>query len=64
MFIGSDTMLIAPVKIGKGAIIAAGSVICQDVPPNSMAIERGKQKNIKDGAVRYRDRKKLKNTKV
>ncbi|MBA7695308.1 Bifunctional protein GlmU [subsurface metagenome] len=59
VFIGSDTMLIAPVKIGKGAIIAAGSVIYQDVPPNSLAIERGKQKNIKDGAVRYRDRKKL-----
>ena len=63
VFIGSDTMLIAPVKIGKGAIIAAGSVIYQDVPSNSMAIERGEQKNIKDGAVRYRDRKKLKNTK-
>jgi len=62
--IGSDTMLIAPVKIGRGAIIAAGSVIYQDVPSNSMAIERGKKKNIKDSAVRYRDRKKLKNTKV
>jgi len=63
VFIGSDTMLIAPVKIGKGAIIAAGSVIYQDVPSNSLAIERGEQKNIKDGAVRYRYRKKLKNIK-
>ena len=57
VFIGSDTMLIAPVKIGKGAIVAAGSVVYMDVPPDSMAIERGKQKNIKNGAVKYRKRK-------
>jgi len=63
VFIGSDTMLIAPVKIGNGAVVAAGSVIYQDVPSNYLAIERGGQKNIKNGAVRYRDRKKLKNTK-
>jgi bifunctional UDP-N-acetylglucosamine pyrophosphorylase/glucosamine-1-phosphate N-acetyltransferase len=63
VFIGSDTMLIAPVRIGKGAIVAAGSVIDQDVPSNSLVIERGKQKNIKNGAVRYRERKKIKNAK-
>ena len=63
VFIGSDTMLIAPVKIGKGAIVAAGSVIYKDVPSNSLAIERGKQKNIKDGASRYRDKRNLKNEK-
>lgn len=57
VFIGSDTMLIAPVKIGKGAIVAAGSVVSRDVPPDSMAIERGKQKNIKNGAVKYKKRK-------
>lgn len=56
-FIGSDTMLIAPVRIGKGAIVAAGSVITGDVPGNAMAIERAKQKNIKNGAVKYRNRK-------
>jgi len=61
VFIGSDTMLIAPVKIGKSAIVAAGSVIYKDVPSNSLAIERGEQKNIKDGAVRYRSRKRIKN---
>jgi len=63
VFIGSDTMLIAPVRIGKGAIVAAGSVIDQDVPSNSLAIERGKQKNIKNGAIRYKERKKIKNVK-
>ncbi len=63
VFIGSDTMLIAPVKIGNGAVVAAGSVIYRDVPPDCLAIERGEQKNIKNGAIKYRDRKKLKNTK-
>jgi len=57
-FIGSDTMLIAPVRIGKGAIVAAGSVITRDVQPDAMAIERAKQKNIRKGAAKYRNRKK------
>lgn len=56
-FIGSDTMLIAPVRVGKGAIVAAGSVITEDVPPDSLAIARGAQKNIGQGAVRYRKKK-------
>jgi bifunctional UDP-N-acetylglucosamine pyrophosphorylase/glucosamine-1-phosphate N-acetyltransferase len=58
VFIGSDTMLIAPVRIGKGAIVAAGSVITRDVAPDAMAIERAKQKNIKKGATKYRNKKK------
>ncbi|HAJ94968.1 MAG TPA: bifunctional UDP-N-acetylglucosamine diphosphorylase/glucosamine-1-phosphate N-acetyltransferase GlmU [Actinobacteria bacterium] len=58
-FIGSDTMLVAPVRIGRGAIVAAGSVITGDVPDNALAIERAKQKNIKNGAVKYRNRKKM-----
>ena len=56
-FIGSDTMLIAPVRIGRGAIVAAGSVITRDVGENVMAIERAKQKNIRNGAVKYKNRK-------
>jgi bifunctional UDP-N-acetylglucosamine pyrophosphorylase/glucosamine-1-phosphate N-acetyltransferase len=56
-FIGSDTMLIAPVRIGRGAIVAAGSVITRDVGENVMAIERSKQKNIRNGAVKYKNRK-------
>ena len=47
-FIGSDTQLIAPVRVGKGAYVAAGSSITEDVPPESLAIGRGKQVN-KDG---------------
>ncbi|MCL4378227.1 MAG: bifunctional UDP-N-acetylglucosamine diphosphorylase/glucosamine-1-phosphate N-acetyltransferase GlmU [Actinobacteria bacterium] len=58
VFIGSDTMLVPPVRIGKGAIVAAGSVITGDVPDNAMAFSRGKQINKLDGAVKYRKKKK------
>jgi bifunctional UDP-N-acetylglucosamine pyrophosphorylase / glucosamine-1-phosphate N-acetyltransferase len=44
-FIGSNTALVAPVKIGKNALIGAGSVITKDVPENSLALARGKQVN-------------------
>lgn len=42
-FIGSDTMLVAPVEIGEGAITAAGSTITKDVPRNGLGIGRSKQ---------------------
>jgi bifunctional UDP-N-acetylglucosamine pyrophosphorylase/glucosamine-1-phosphate N-acetyltransferase len=45
-FIGSDTMLVAPVTIGAGAITGAGSAITHDVPPDSLAVERAEQKAI------------------
>lgn len=47
VFIGSDTQLIAPVRIGKGAYIGAGSTITEDVPPESLALSRVRQRNIK-----------------
>ena len=50
-FIGSDTQLIAPVRIGKRAYVAAGSSITEDVPADSLAIARGKQVN-KEGWAR------------
>ena len=37
-FIGSDTMLVAPVTVGKGAVTAAGAVVTKDVPPYRLAI--------------------------
>ncbi|MCA1562491.1 MAG: bifunctional UDP-N-acetylglucosamine diphosphorylase/glucosamine-1-phosphate N-acetyltransferase GlmU [Acidobacteria bacterium] len=49
-FIGSDTQLIAPVRVGRGAYVAAGSSITEDVPPEALAISRGKQVN-KEGWV-------------
>ncbi|HVF79020.1 MAG TPA: bifunctional UDP-N-acetylglucosamine diphosphorylase/glucosamine-1-phosphate N-acetyltransferase GlmU [Solirubrobacteraceae bacterium] len=45
VFIGSDTMLVAPVEIGDGAYTAAGSVITEDVPPGALAIGRARQVN-------------------
>jgi bifunctional UDP-N-acetylglucosamine pyrophosphorylase / glucosamine-1-phosphate N-acetyltransferase len=44
-FVGSDTQLIAPVRVGKGAYVAAGSSITTDVPADALAISRGKQIN-------------------
>ena len=44
-FIGSDSQLVAPVRIGKGAYVAAGSSIVEDVPAGSLGIARGKQVN-------------------
>ncbi len=44
-FIGSDTMLVAPVTVGDGALTASGSVITEDVPPEAVAIARARQVN-------------------
>lgn len=45
-FIGSDTMLIAPVRVGKGAVTGAGSAISVDVPDGALGVERSRQRNI------------------
>jgi bifunctional UDP-N-acetylglucosamine pyrophosphorylase/glucosamine-1-phosphate N-acetyltransferase len=45
VFIGSDTALVAPVRVGDGAYVAAGSVITENVPPDALAIARGRQAN-------------------
>jgi bifunctional UDP-N-acetylglucosamine pyrophosphorylase/glucosamine-1-phosphate N-acetyltransferase len=45
-FIGSNSQLIAPVRIGKGAYVGAGSSITSDVPPGALGIARGRQANI------------------
>jgi bifunctional UDP-N-acetylglucosamine pyrophosphorylase/glucosamine-1-phosphate N-acetyltransferase len=44
-FIGSDTALVAPVRVGARALVAAGSVIIEDVPDDAMGIARGRQAN-------------------
>jgi bifunctional UDP-N-acetylglucosamine pyrophosphorylase/glucosamine-1-phosphate N-acetyltransferase len=43
VFIGSDTMLVAPVTVGDGALTASGSVITNDVPPGALALGRARQ---------------------
>ena len=57
-FIGSNSALVAPIAIGKGALIAAGSVITKDVDENAIGIARSPQKQIKDGASRKKGGKK------
>ena len=59
-FIGSDTMLVAPVTIGEDAVTGAGSVITRDVSPGALAVERGEQKEIRGYAARVEARKKKK----
>ncbi|MGA7615789.1 MAG: bifunctional UDP-N-acetylglucosamine diphosphorylase/glucosamine-1-phosphate N-acetyltransferase GlmU [Thermoanaerobaculia bacterium] len=46
VFIGSDTQLVAPVRVGKGAYVGAGSTITKDVPPDALALSRTPQKVI------------------
>jgi len=57
-FIGSDTALVAPVKIGDGAITAAGSVITQDVAADSLAIARGALTEKPGWAKAFREKQK------
>ena len=52
-FIGSDTMLVAPVEVGEGATTAAGSVVTRDVPAGALAVSRARQRNL----AGWRDRR-------
>jgi bifunctional UDP-N-acetylglucosamine pyrophosphorylase/glucosamine-1-phosphate N-acetyltransferase len=54
VFVGSDTMMVAPVKIGARAFTGAGSTITKDVPADSLAIERVEQRNVEGWAKRRR----------
>jgi bifunctional UDP-N-acetylglucosamine pyrophosphorylase/glucosamine-1-phosphate N-acetyltransferase len=62
-FIGSNSALVAPVKIGAGAYIATGSVITTDVPADAMAIARARQETKPDWAARLRDKRRSKRSK-
>ena len=54
-FVGTNSSLVAPVKIGAGAYIGSGSVITRDVPDDAMAVERSPQSVREGGAARYRE---------
>ena len=56
VFIGSGTELVAPVRVGRNAYVAAGSTITEEVPPDSLAIARSRQTN-KPGWVAERKKK-------
>jgi len=58
-FIGSNSALVAPVEIGQGAYIGSGSVITANVPPDALALARGRQVVKEGGATRLRGLKSL-----
>jgi bifunctional UDP-N-acetylglucosamine pyrophosphorylase/glucosamine-1-phosphate N-acetyltransferase len=58
VFIGSDTQLVAPVRIGRGAYVGAGSTITMDVPADALALSRVPQKIVEGWATRRREKLK------
>lgn len=60
VFVGSDTMLIAPLAIGDGAVTGAGSAITKDVEPGALAVERSTQREIPGYAARMEERRRRK----
>ncbi len=58
VFVGTNVSLVAPVKVGDGAFIAAGSVVVADVPPDAMAIARGQQVTKPGRAAEWRAKRR------
>jgi bifunctional UDP-N-acetylglucosamine pyrophosphorylase/glucosamine-1-phosphate N-acetyltransferase len=52
VFVGSDTQLVAPVRVGKGAVIAAGTTVTKNVPAGSLVLSRVRQHAIAGWATR------------
>lgn len=50
VFVGSDTQFVAPVRVGEGAVVGAGSTITEDVPPGALAVARARQVNLPEKA--------------
>ena len=57
VFVGSDTAFVAPVTIGDGAVIGAGSVVTKDVPADALAITRAEERSLEGGGAKFRERK-------
>ena len=55
VFIGSDSQLVAPIRVGKGAYVGAGSTITKDVPADALSLTRAPQKTIEGWAARKRE---------
>jgi bifunctional UDP-N-acetylglucosamine pyrophosphorylase/glucosamine-1-phosphate N-acetyltransferase len=62
-FIGSDSQLIAPVTIGKGAYVGSGATIRENVPEGALAVSAGKQRNI-EGWVANKKKSKVESQKA
>ena len=57
-FVGTNTALVAPVRVGAGAFTGSGSVITKDVPDDALGVARGRQRNIEGWADSFRNTKK------
>lgn len=57
-FIGSNSALVAPVKIGEGAYVGSGSVITRDVAADALAVERSEQRQVPGWAIRNKERRR------
>lgn len=57
-FIGSNTALVAPIRVGAGAIVGAGSTVTRDVPDEALMVERAEERVLPNAAPRVRDRNK------
>ncbi len=60
VFIGSDTQLVAPVEVGDGAFVAAGTTVTSNVPAGALAISRADQRNIEGWVKRKKARQQRK----
>jgi bifunctional UDP-N-acetylglucosamine pyrophosphorylase/glucosamine-1-phosphate N-acetyltransferase len=60
VFIGSDSQLVAPIRIGRGAYVGAGTTVTKDVPPDSLALSRVPQRNVEGWAEKRRAKLKKK----
>jgi len=58
VFIGSDSQLVAPIRVGRGAYVGAGSTITKDVPPDALALSRTPQKIVEGWAAKKRESRK------
>jgi bifunctional UDP-N-acetylglucosamine pyrophosphorylase/glucosamine-1-phosphate N-acetyltransferase len=59
-FIGSDSQLIAPVTVGKGAYVGTGTTVREDVPAGALAVSAGKQRNLEGWVARTEEKRKKK----
>ncbi len=62
--IGSNTVLVAPVRVGDGALVGASSTITRDVAPDAIAVTRAEQRELPGAAKRYREKKRAEKAKT
>ena len=57
-FIGSNTALVAPIRVGEGALVGAGSTLTEPVPAGALAVSRTQQRTVENGATHFHERRR------